>query len=65
MSSTAVDLNAVTLNRQKILETAVDSLRERNLKDYLRLRDLYRQEMVALRLMGTPANAGAKTIICT
>ena len=60
LSSTAVDLNAVTSELQKILENAVDSLRDRNLNDYLRLRDLYRQEMVALRLMGTPANSGAK-----
>jgi tetratricopeptide (TPR) repeat protein len=60
LSSTAVDLNAVTSDLQKILENAVDSLRDRSLNDYLRLRDLYRQEMVALRLMGTPANSGAK-----
>ncbi len=60
LSNTAVDLNAVTSDLQKILENAVDSLRDRSLNDYLRLRDLYRQEMVALRLMGTPTNAGAK-----
>lgn len=60
LENSGVDIQAVRSDIHKKLEDAIESIKDKNPNDYLRLRDLYRGEMVALRLMGTPPKSGAK-----
>ncbi|MEC4852559.1 MAG: hypothetical protein SAJ12_16365 [Jaaginema sp. PMC 1079.18] len=60
MENSGVNLQEVRLDIHKKLEDAIESIKDKNPNDYLRFRDLYRREMVALRLMGTPPKSGAK-----
>ncbi len=60
LESTAVDLKALAADIQKMLQDSLDSIKDHNLNDYLRLQDIYRREMVALSLMGNPPTAGVK-----
>jgi hypothetical protein len=60
LENSGVDLQAVRSDIHKKLEDAIESIKDKNPNDYLRFRDLYRREMVALRLMGTPPKSGAK-----
>ncbi|MBW4645231.1 MAG: peptidase M, neutral zinc metallopeptidase site [Goleter apudmare HA4340-LM2] len=53
-----VDYASVSLEIQRRLETAVDSLKDTNINVYLNLRDLFRLESVTLKLMGESAKQG-------
>ena len=52
LGSTSVNLNEVSSQLKQLLEVSIDAVKDKDVKEYLRLRDLYRREMVALRLMG-------------
>ena len=52
LGSTSVNLNEVSSQLKQLLEVSIDAVKDKDIKEYLRLRDLYRREMVALRLMG-------------
>lgn len=60
LGSNLVDYEAISLDLQQRLETAIDTFKDQNLTQYLELRDLYRQELLALRLMGNPPTRGMK-----
>lgn len=60
LENSGVNLQVVRSDIHKKLEESIESIRDKNPNDYLRWRDLYRREMVALRLMGTPPKSGAK-----
>jgi len=60
LGNNLVDHEAVSSDLQRRLETAIDTFKDQNLNQYLELRDLYRQEAVALRLMGAPPKRGMK-----
>lgn len=60
LEDSGVNLQEVRSDIHKNLEDAIESIKDKNSNDYLRFRDLYRREMVALRLMGTPPKSGAK-----
>ncbi|WP_353928985.1 peptidase M, neutral zinc metallopeptidase site [Okeanomitos corallinicola TIOX110] len=53
-----VDFQALSLNLKRRLEAAIDNVKNTSLEVYLNLRDYYRRELVALRLMGEPSNSG-------
>ncbi|MBD2777211.1 peptidase M, neutral zinc metallopeptidase site [Iningainema sp. BLCCT55] len=55
-----VDLELVSLELKQILEEAIDNFKDRDINEYLQLRDRYRLELVALRLMGNPPIWGMK-----
>ncbi|MEA5576813.1 peptidase M, neutral zinc metallopeptidase site [Anabaena sp. UHCC 0451] len=59
-----VNFPAVSLELKQHLEAAIDQVKNINIEDYLDfyldLRDHYRRELVALRLMGEPSNSGMK-----
>lgn len=56
----AVDLESVSLELKRRLESAIDDFKDKNLNKYFKLRDRYRLEMVALRLMGNSPKWGMK-----
>ncbi|MGI8502093.1 MAG: tetratricopeptide repeat protein [Hassallia sp.] len=60
LGNQAVDLESVSLELKRKLEEAIDNFKDKNLKEYLNLRDRYRLEMVALRLMSNPPKWGMK-----
>ncbi len=53
-----VDYASVSLELKRRLEAAVDILKDADINDYLNLRDHFRLELVALRLMGEPVTQG-------
>lgn len=59
MGST-LKLDEVTADLKQLLEQAIDTVKDRDLEEYFRLRDRYRLEIVALRLIGTPPHRGMK-----
>lgn len=60
LGSTSIDFNEVSSNLKQILENAIDAVKDSNINEYLRLRDLYRGEIVTLRLMGNPPSCGMR-----
>lgn len=44
----------------KLIENTIDKYKDSNLKKYYELRDIFRQEMLAMELIGNPPNAGVK-----
>ncbi len=59
LGNQAIDLESISLELQRRLETIIDTFKDRK-DEYLQLRDCYRLEMVALRLMGNPPKMGMK-----
>ena len=55
-----VDLELVSLELKQRIEAVIDSFKDQNINKYLELRDKYRLEMTALRLMGKPPKWGMK-----
>jgi tetratricopeptide (TPR) repeat protein len=60
LGNQTVDLESVSLELKQQLESAIDNFKDQNLNKYLKLRDRYRLEMVALRLMGNSPKWGMK-----
>lgn len=60
LGNTPVDFDSVSLHLQRRLEDAIDSFKDKDINKYLQLRDCYRLEVVALRLMGNPLTKGMK-----
>ncbi len=55
-----VDLELVSSEFKQRIEVVIDSFKDKNISKYLELRDEYRLEMTALRLMGNPPKWGMK-----
>ncbi|AFZ23448.1 hypothetical protein Cylst_1143 [Cylindrospermum stagnale PCC 7417] len=55
-----VDFAALSSELKHRLESAIDTVKDTNIQDYLNLRDRSRLELVALKLMGEPAKWGMK-----
>lgn len=51
LGSNTVDTKDVSAKLKQILEDAIDAIKDSNVNQYLKLRDLYRREMVALSLV--------------
>ncbi|MGB3754824.1 MAG: peptidase M, neutral zinc metallopeptidase site, partial [Rivularia sp. (in: cyanobacteria)] len=60
LGNQAIDLESISLELQRRLETIIDTFKDQNTNEYFQLRDGYRLEMVALRLMGKPPKTGMK-----
>ncbi|MEH2323215.1 MAG: hypothetical protein V7K32_06520 [Nostoc sp.] len=60
LGETAIDWQEVTLQLQQQIEPLLKRIEEPNLAEYTRLFDLYRLEVKALNLMGTPSSAGLR-----
>lgn len=60
LGSTPIDVDSVKADICKLLENTIDSLKDQNLPEYLRMRDHYRLEFAALRLIGNPATCDIK-----
>lgn len=58
LGTTPVDFRQVSLDLQRLLEEAIDTFKDQNINEYLKLRHRYRLEVVALRLMGEPPTRG-------
>lgn len=55
-----VDLESISSELQQRIEVIIDSFQDKNFNKYLELRDKYRLDMTALRLMGNPPKWGMK-----
>lgn len=55
-----INLESIFLELQRRLETIIDTFKHQKKDEYLQLRDSYRLEMVALRLMGNLPKMGMK-----
>ena len=51
LKSSSIDLEDVVDRLKQILENAIDAVKDSKIDEYLRLRDIYRREMVALSLV--------------
>ena len=60
LGNTEINLEEITVNLNQLIEKAIDEVKERNLEEYFRLRDRYRLEITAIKLMGKPPNSGMK-----
>lgn len=60
LGNTPVDYDSVALDLQRRLETAIDAFKNRDINQYLKLRDRYRLEMVALRLTDNTPTTGLR-----
>ncbi|MCC5601290.1 peptidase M, neutral zinc metallopeptidase site [Nostoc favosum] len=55
-----VEFTSVSLELKRRIATAIDTLKDTNIINYLNLRDRYRLEVVSLNLMGEPSKWGMK-----
>jgi len=55
-----VDYDSVFSDLLRRLEEAIDAIKDRDINQYLKLRDRHRLELTALRLMGQPPTRGMK-----
>ena len=62
LGSTPVDLREVSSNLTRLLEKSIDAVKDKNIEEYFRLRDRYRREVVALRLMGNSPSCGMRVV---
>jgi hypothetical protein len=60
LGNTPVDYDSVASDLLRRLEEAIDAFKDKNVNEYLKLRDRYRLETVALRLMGELPTKGLK-----
>ena len=51
LGSNTVNTKDVSVKLKQILENAIDAVKDSNINEYLKLRDIYRREMVALSLV--------------
>jgi hypothetical protein len=56
----SLDLKQVSTNLTELLEQLIDAVKDRDVEQYLQLRDLYRWETVALRLINISPNHGVR-----
>jgi hypothetical protein len=55
-----IDFTLISLELKRRLEAAIDIYKDIDIQKYLTLRDKYRWELVALKLMGEPSQRGMK-----
>jgi hypothetical protein len=60
LTNREVDLEAVSSELKQRIEVIIDSFKDKNINKYLELRDEYRLEITALRLMGNAPKWGIK-----
>lgn len=58
LGSIPVDFDSVSLNLQRRLEAVIDTFKDKDINQYLQLRDRYRLETVALRLINKQPTQG-------
>ena len=51
LGSNSIDIKDVSARLKQVLENAIDAVKDKDIEDYLRLRDIYRRDMVTLSLM--------------
>lgn len=60
LGNTPINYDSVFSDLQQRIEEVIDSHKNKDINEYLKLRDRYRLEMVALRLMNYPLNQGLR-----
>ena len=60
LGNTPVDYDSVSSDLRRRLEEGIDTFKDKDINEYLKLRDRYRLEVVALRLIGEPPTRGMK-----
>ncbi|AFZ15171.1 hypothetical protein Cri9333_4388 [Crinalium epipsammum PCC 9333] len=60
ISSSEINLTEVTTNLKQLLEKAIDTVKDRDIERYFKLRDIYRLESTALNLMGNHPTCGIR-----
>lgn len=60
LGNKSVDFNVVFHQLKQQLETFIDTVKDKDIHQYLQLRDCWRLEYIALELMGQPAIKGIK-----
>ncbi|MGK7874386.1 MAG: peptidase M, neutral zinc metallopeptidase site [Xenococcaceae cyanobacterium] len=60
LGSTTINFNDLSLNLKQLIEDAIDAVKDRDINEYFQLRDYYRLEFAALRLMGNPTLRGMR-----
>lgn len=60
LGNTPVDYDSISLNLRRRMEEAIDTHKIKNTDEYLKLRDRYRLEMVAVRLIASSPTKGLK-----
>jgi hypothetical protein len=60
LGNQVIDIESISSELQRRLERIIDTFKDQNTDEYFQLRDCYRLEMVALRLMGNPPKTGMK-----
>ena len=60
LGSNSIDLQDVSAKLKQVLENAIDNVKDRNINEYLNLRDIYRREMVALSLIQQNNSCGMR-----
>ena len=60
LGSKSIDLKEVDRQLKQILENEIDTVKDRNIEEYLKLRDFHRKDMVLLSL-SKDSNYGIKT----
>lgn len=58
LGNQSIDFKLISLELKQRLEAAIDTYKDRDIQTYLNLRDKYRLELVALKLMGEPVQRG-------
>lgn len=60
LGSRTISLETVSEQLHKILETLIEGVKDNNIEQYFHLRDLHRQEKLALSLMGNTPSCGVR-----
>ncbi len=60
LGSNSIDIKDVSAKLKQILENAIDAVKDEDIEEYLKLRDIYRRDMVTLSLI-KQNNCGART----
>lgn len=60
LGNTSVDLKEASSNLTQLLEKLIDDIKDIDIEEYFRLRDVYRLEIVALRVMNNPPSCGMR-----
>ncbi|MDJ0530911.1 MAG: hypothetical protein QNJ70_00225 [Xenococcaceae cyanobacterium MO_207.B15] len=60
LGSNSIDIKDVSAKLKQELENAIDAVKDNNIEKYLKLRDIYRRDMVTLSLVQQNNNCGIK-----
>lgn len=60
LGSNSIDIKNVSAQLKQVLENVIDAVKDNNIEKYLKLRDIYRRDMVTLSLVQQNNNCGIK-----